>query len=101
MDACKMEEDQSVSTHVWKMKSFIDRLERLGHPMSRVLVVNTNLGSLPKSFDNFVMNYNMQGWDKTLGELHATLKIVEKNVSSKSAVPSLHMIRDRGVKKKT
>ncbi|GKE46619.1 hypothetical protein Tco_1477877 [Tanacetum coccineum] len=42
------------------------------------------------------MNYNMHGWDnKSLGKLHAMLKIGEKNVPSKSVVPSPHMIRDR------
>ncbi|GKA61462.1 retrovirus-related pol polyprotein from transposon TNT 1-94 [Tanacetum coccineum] len=56
----------------------ISRLERLGHPMPHVLAVNTILGSLPKSFHNFVMNYNMNVCDKTLGELHAILKTAEK-----------------------
>ncbi|GJR25022.1 hypothetical protein Tco_0973549 [Tanacetum coccineum] len=51
------------------------------------------LGSLPKSFDNSVMNYNMNGWDKTLGELHAMLKTNEKNLSSKNLVPSLNFVR--------
>nr|GEU40968.1 zinc finger, CCHC-type [Tanacetum cinerariifolium] len=67
LNSCKMEEGQSVSSYVLKMKCYIDRLERLGHPMPHVLAVNTILGSLPKSFDNFVMNYNMNVCDKTLG----------------------------------
>ncbi|GJX67484.1 hypothetical protein Tco_0303211 [Tanacetum coccineum] len=32
--SCKQEEGQSVSSYVLKMKSYIDNLERLGHPMS-------------------------------------------------------------------
>ncbi|PWA52116.1 zinc finger, CCHC-type [Artemisia annua] len=75
LNACKMEEGQSVSSHVVKMKSFIDWLECLGHPMPYVLAVNTILGSIPKSFNTFVMNYNMQGWDMTLKELHSMLKL--------------------------
>ncbi|GKB27178.1 hypothetical protein Tco_0866579 [Tanacetum coccineum] len=35
-----MDEGQSVSSHVLKMKSFIDKLEHLGHPWSHVLAVN-------------------------------------------------------------
>ncbi|GKD81099.1 hypothetical protein Tco_1347938, partial [Tanacetum coccineum] len=32
--SCKQEEGQSVSSYVLKMKSYIDNLERLGHPVS-------------------------------------------------------------------
>ncbi|PWA81718.1 zinc finger, CCHC-type [Artemisia annua] len=64
-----MEDGQLVSSHTLKMKSFIDMLERLGHPMPH---------------------------DKTLRELHAMLKTVEKNVTLNSPILSLHMIRDRG-----
>ena len=74
---CKMEEGQSVSSHILRMKSYIDRLERLGTPMPTRLAVNTILGSLPKSYDNFVMNFNMQGWEKSLSELHLMLKTAE------------------------
>ena len=59
LHTCKMEEGQSVSSHVLRMKSYIDRLERLGTPMMTRLAVNIILGSLPKSYDNFVMNFNM------------------------------------------
>ncbi|GJX33454.1 hypothetical protein Tco_0243309 [Tanacetum coccineum] len=70
------------------MKSYIDKLEYLGHPIPHVLVVNTIIGSLKNLFDNIVMNYNRQGWDsKSLEELHAMLKNVKKNVPSKSVIP--------------
>ncbi|GKD95175.1 hypothetical protein Tco_1375012 [Tanacetum coccineum] len=72
LNAYKMEDSQSVSSYVLKMKSYIDKLERLRHPVPH-----------------------------SLGKLHAMLKIGEKNVPSKSVVPSPHMIRDRGVKKKS
>ncbi|GJU89135.1 hypothetical protein Tco_1301558 [Tanacetum coccineum] len=79
------------------MKSYLDKLERLGHPMPHMLVVNTVLGSLPNLFNNFVMNYSMQGWDnKSIEELHAMLKTGHKNVPSKIVVSSLHMFRDGG-----
>nr|GEV69790.1 hypothetical protein [Tanacetum cinerariifolium] len=32
--SCKQEEEQSVSSYVLKLKSYIDNLERLGHPVS-------------------------------------------------------------------
>ncbi|GKB88334.1 hypothetical protein Tco_0960606, partial [Tanacetum coccineum] len=34
LNACKQEEGKSVSLYVLKMKSYIDNLERLGHPVS-------------------------------------------------------------------
>ncbi|GJY73527.1 retrotransposon protein, putative, ty1-copia subclass [Tanacetum coccineum] len=68
LNAYKMGEGQSVSSYVLKVKSYINKLERLGHLMPH---------------DN-----------KSLGELTAMLKTVEKNVPSKSVVPSLHMIID-------
>ncbi|GKA63877.1 zinc finger, CCHC-type containing protein [Tanacetum coccineum] len=36
---CKQEEGQSVSTHVLKMKGYIDNLERLGQPVGKNLAV--------------------------------------------------------------
>ncbi|GJU52860.1 retrotransposon protein, putative, ty1-copia subclass [Tanacetum coccineum] len=44
LNACKMEKGQSVSSHVPKMKSYIDKLECLVHPLPHVLAVNTILG---------------------------------------------------------
>ncbi|GJS51573.1 hypothetical protein Tco_0624935 [Tanacetum coccineum] len=43
LNACKTEEGQLVSSHVPKMKSYIDKLELLVHHMPHVLVVNTIL----------------------------------------------------------
>ncbi|GJY03650.1 hypothetical protein Tco_0369590, partial [Tanacetum coccineum] len=95
LNECKTEEGRLVSSHVLKMNSYIDKMECLRHPLTHVLAVNTILGYFPKPSGNCVMNYNMQGWDdKSLGELHSMLKTVEKNVSSKSVVSSLHMIRE-------
>ncbi|GJR96238.1 reverse transcriptase domain-containing protein [Tanacetum coccineum] len=41
--SCKQEEGQSVSSYVLKMKSYIDNLERLGHPVSLNLRVFRSL----------------------------------------------------------
>nr|GEX63429.1 zinc finger, CCHC-type [Tanacetum cinerariifolium] len=46
--ACKQEEGQSVSSYVLKMKSYIDKLERLGHAMTQNLYVSLILVSLKK-----------------------------------------------------
>lgn len=96
--ACKMEEGQSVSSHVLKMKSYIDQLDRLGSPMGTDLAIMMILNSLPKSYDQFILNYNMQGWEKSISELHLMLKTAEKNIPTKN--PAVLMIREGGIKKK-
>ncbi|GJX46909.1 retrotransposon protein, putative, ty1-copia subclass, partial [Tanacetum coccineum] len=90
--SCKQEEGQSVSSHILKMKSYIDNLERLGHPVSLGLGVSLILISLHKEFDGFVQNYNMHSMGKTINELHAMLKLHEKTLPKNNA-PALHAIR--------
>ncbi|KAD7117932.1 hypothetical protein E3N88_05200 [Mikania micrantha] len=55
------------------------------------------LNSLPKSYDQFVMNFNMNAWEKTVPELHGMLKTAEMNVPSK--VNQVLTIRSAGVRK--
>ena len=44
------------------------------------------------------MNYNMNGWDKPISELHGMLKAVDKSIPRK--IPQVLMIREGQVKKK-
>ncbi|GJX30745.1 retrotransposon protein, putative, ty1-copia subclass [Tanacetum coccineum] len=76
--ACKQEEGQSVSSYLLKMKSYLDTLERLGYEMPNELGVSLILNSLNKDYDQFIQNYNMHSIRKTLAELHAMLKLHEK-----------------------
>ncbi|GJX20753.1 hypothetical protein Tco_0223430 [Tanacetum coccineum] len=64
---CKQEEGQSVSSHVLKIKGYIDNLERLGQPVGKNL--------------------------ETVNELHAMLKLHEETLPKKDANPALHAIR--------
>ncbi|GKF26516.1 hypothetical protein Tco_0082410, partial [Tanacetum coccineum] len=66
--ACKQEEGQSVSSHLLKMKSYLDTLERLGYAMPNELGVSLNLNSLNKDYDQFVQNYNMHCMGKTIAK---------------------------------
>ncbi|GJZ16016.1 retrotransposon protein, putative, ty1-copia subclass [Tanacetum coccineum] len=85
--ACIMlEEGQSVSTYVLKMKAYFDQMERLGYPMPLVLGVSMILTSLSKDYDQFVQNYNMHSMGKTIPELHAMLKLAEKGIPKKTPV---------------
>ncbi|GJY09080.1 retrotransposon protein, putative, ty1-copia subclass [Tanacetum coccineum] len=94
----EIEEGQSVSSYILKMKSYIDNLERLVQPVSLNLGVSLILISLRKEFDIFVQNYNMHNMGKTVNELHAMLKLHEQNLTKKD--PALHVIRAGKVQKK-
>lgn len=43
------------------------------------------------------MKYNMNGWDKSISDLHSMLKTTENNILWKAS--QLAMIREAGVKK--
>nr|KAJ0201743.1 hypothetical protein LSAT_V11C600304420 [Lactuca sativa] len=49
------------------------------------------------SYNSFIMNYNMNGWEKPISMLHGMLKTAEKNILSKT--PQVLMIREGKVKK--
>ncbi|GJU18957.1 zinc finger, CCHC-type containing protein [Tanacetum coccineum] len=89
--SCKQEEGHFVSSYVLKMKSHINNLECLVHPVSLNLRASLILISLRKEFDSFVQNYNMHGMGKTINELHAMLKLHEQTLTKKDHV--LHTIR--------
>ncbi|GKE88384.1 zinc finger, CCHC-type containing protein [Tanacetum coccineum] len=88
----KQEEGHSVSSYILKIKSYIDNLERLGHPMTLGLAVSLILIGLRKEFDGFIQNYNMHSLGKTVNELHAMLKLHEQTLPKNNA-PTLHVIR--------
>ncbi|GJV66740.1 zinc finger, CCHC-type containing protein [Tanacetum coccineum] len=88
-----------MSSYVLKMKSYIDNLERLVHPVSLNLGVSLMLISLFKESDGFVQNYNMHGMRKTVNEMHAMLKLHEQILPKKDAQPVLHAIRAGRIQK--
>ncbi|GKA46169.1 zinc finger, CCHC-type containing protein [Tanacetum coccineum] len=96
---CKQEEGQSVSSYVLKMKSYIDQLKCLGHPVTLNLGVSLILVGLSKEYDSFVHNYNMHNMGKTVNELHAMLKLHEETLLKKVVAPALHAIRAGKVQK--
>nr|GEZ93981.1 hypothetical protein [Tanacetum cinerariifolium] len=71
------EEGQSVSSHVLKMKGYIENLKDS---------VNQ-------------LNYNMHGMGKTVNELHAMHKLHEETLPKKDDNPTLHAIRAGRVQK--
>ena len=76
----KMEENSSVSEHILKMSGYNKHLIQLGVNLPHDSVIDRILQPLPPSYKSFVMNYNMQGMDKTIPELFAMLKAAEVEV---------------------
>ena len=75
-----MDENSSVSEHILKMSGYNNHLIQLGVNLPDDCVIDRILQSLPPSYKSFVMNYNMQGMDKTIPELFAMLKAAEGEI---------------------
>ena len=64
--SCKIEENNSVSEHVLRMSGYHNHLTQLGVNLPDDSVIDRVLQSLPPSYKSFMMNYKMQGMDKTI-----------------------------------
>ena len=88
-----------MSAHVQNMKGYVDHLERLGYPISQELATDLILNSLLDSYDQFVINNNMNNMEISISELHAMLKTAEQNIKREPS--SVLMIqKGKGMKKK-
>src|SRR3954469_18302220 len=83
---CKMEEGSSVSEHVLKMSGHTNKLQSLGIVIPNALGIYRVLQSLPPSYKNFLMNYNMQSMNKQLPELFSMLKSAEVEIKKEHQV---------------
>ena len=81
-----MEENRSTSEHILKMSGYNNHLIKPGVNLPDDSVIDRILQSLPPSYKSFVMNYNMQGMDKTIPELFAMLKAVEVEIKKEHQV---------------
>ena len=78
-----MEENSSVSEHILKMSRYYSHLTRLGVDLPVDCVIDRVLQSLPPSYKGFVMNYNMQGMEKTIPKLFAMQKSAKVETKEK------------------
>ncbi|KAK1681951.1 hypothetical protein QYE76_042799 [Lolium multiflorum] len=83
---CMMEEGSSVSEHVFAMSGHAKKLSDLGIVIPNQLGIHRVLQSLPPSYKNFVMNYNMQNMNKELPELFSMLKSAEVEIRKENQV---------------
>ncbi|KAK8708635.1 hypothetical protein V6N13_059673 [Hibiscus sabdariffa] len=90
---CKMSEGSPVGAHVIKMMGYIQTLEKLGFALNDELAVDVVLQSLPDSFNQFVLNFNMNEINKTLPQLLGMLRTAEGNMK-KGGSKSILMVRE-------
>jgi hypothetical protein len=92
----KLVEGSPVCPHVIKMMGYIETLTRLGCEIKDDLATNMNLQSLPTSYESFIMNFHMNGMEKTMVELHGMLKTAKDSIKKN---PN-HVMMDQNEKKK-
>ncbi|KAK4366509.1 hypothetical protein RND71_014389 [Anisodus tanguticus] len=83
---CKLNEGGQVSQHVLKMIGLIGRLASIGTKLEKSVATTLILNSLPRSFENFIVNYNMNETKAGLPELHNMLKNFESSTSKGKVV---------------
>ncbi|XP_031261018.1 uncharacterized protein LOC116119220 [Pistacia vera] len=71
---CQLAEGAQVGLQVIKMIGYIQRLETLGFVMDVELSMDFVLQSLPDSFSQFILNFNMNAMEKSLSKLLCMLK---------------------------
>src|SRR5262249_2620756 len=77
---CKMTEGSSAAQHGLKMNGYIKRLGALGFVMDHELSIDLILQSLPDSYAQFVLNYQMNKLSTTIPELINMLKTTKDSI---------------------
>ncbi|KAK8538769.1 hypothetical protein V6N12_034477 [Hibiscus sabdariffa] len=90
---CKISEGSPVGAHVIKMMGYIQTLEKLGFALNDELAIDVVLQSLPDSFSQFILNFNMNEIEKTLPQLLGMLRTAEGNMK-KGGSKSVLMVRE-------
>ncbi|KAK8680628.1 hypothetical protein V6N13_109568 [Hibiscus sabdariffa] len=89
-----------VGAHVIKMMGYIQALEKLGFPLNVELAIDVVLQSLPDSFNQFVLNFNMNEINKTLPQLLGMLRTAESNMKKggSKSILMVHEVKGKGKK---
>jgi hypothetical protein len=78
--ACKLADGSPVSPHVIKMMGYIDTLDKLCCELKDDMATDVILQSLPARYEPFIMNFHMNGMEKTIAELHGILKTADDSI---------------------
>ena len=81
-----MTEGTPVQNHVLKMIEWMEKLIGLGMVLEDNLCVDIVLQSLPDSFSQFIMNFNMNKLEVTLPELLNMLREAESTIKKEKSV---------------
>lgn len=99
----KLQEGGSISTHVLKTNCYFERIERLGFPFPQELDIDIVLNWLGSSYQQSILNFNMNNMEKSLIELHGMLNTAEGSMvkpCSTSSTTLVLAIRKGGIKRK-
>ncbi|KAL4326123.1 hypothetical protein GQ457_11G024930 [Hibiscus cannabinus] len=88
-----MSEGSPVGAHVFKMMGNIQTLEKMGFALNDELAIDVVLQSLPYSFNQFILNFNMNKIEKTLPQLLGMLRTGE-GIMKKGGSKSVLMVRE-------
>ncbi|KAK4388265.1 hypothetical protein Sango_2433100 [Sesamum angolense] len=83
----KKTKGSSVQEHGVKMLSIVEKLEDLKAGLENDTYINVILQSLPPSYDPFIVNFNMNGLEKSINELINML--VQYKATIKKSTPSV------------
>ncbi|KAL0284348.1 UNVERIFIED_CONTAM: hypothetical protein Sangu_2831100 [Sesamum angustifolium] len=83
----KMTEGSSVQEPRVKMLSLVEKLEDLKVGLDNDTYIDVILQSLPPSYDPFIVNFNMNGLEKSINELINML--VQYKATIKKSAPSV------------
>ncbi|KAL0349771.1 UNVERIFIED_CONTAM: Retrovirus-related Pol polyprotein from transposon TNT 1-94 [Sesamum radiatum] len=83
----KMTEGSSVQEHGVKMLSLVEKFEDLKAGLENDTYIDVFLQSLPPSYDPFIVNFNMNGLEKSINELINML--VQYEATIKKFAPSV------------
>ncbi|WKA07785.1 hypothetical protein VitviT2T_025563, partial [Vitis vinifera] len=89
----KMEEGTQVRTHVLKMMSLLNDMKVLGAEVDKATQIEMVLNTLPPSFQQFRLNYNMNKMDFTLSKLLNELVAAETIIKQGAAPVVLNIER--------
>ena len=95
----KMAEESQVQKHVLKMISHLNELEVLGAEVDGKIQIDIVLMSLPESFNNFRLTYNMSKLNYSLAELLKELQVAEGIIGHKRSLHVMEKGSSSSVKK--
>ncbi|KAL2235257.1 uncharacterized protein LOC105158667 [Sesamum indicum] len=83
----KMAKGSSVQSYEVKMVSLVEKLENLKAGLDNDMYIDVILQSLPPSYDLTIINYNMNGLEKSIHELISML--VQYEVTTHKSTPAV------------